>query len=589
MDFIEIIKLADIATPKNLKDTLNTLITDVNSFVEDTNAFKNNLHVTPGTGKYSLVQVSGEGGSHGSSDEKPKNQGEATGRNAVALGVQGQSIGDCTLTAGYQAKALEKACVAFGTGIAGRTSAEWIAYYWDVNTWSTPHWNKVGKVQLIEGALPQDWENKGIVNKPGTNEYYYVLGPSNTKYGQWLLNTSFAAGQGAKAIGQNSTAFGYSTIAKDDHTFACGQSCKANVHHSFAGGFDTAVDSEFGFAYGNGLRTTGAYQVAFGKFNALNADALLQVGLGGGNNSRKTIFEVMKDGRVKAYGAPQDANDVVRLQDIAGLGGSGNIVDFSKFQTKTDNSLETTSKEIVGAINEVNSKVGQGGGASLDVRINGTSIVKNGVANIPLASSTGVGVLRTSGDYATNRDGYGNLFALGRTTSEYKSGSSHMFISKTTLENIKDDYVKRGLAEKKSTYEWTDKEKEKARQTLGASKLYKHSFYVYLPMTAIYPDAPSDMLYEDDEYFHIEFLSDKNYQIDITGLYMVNLGGYYYTGGNCCPVIGAYDLNTNEYGFVVCSDYSKQNPIQVPIKMLNGETMEMEWTRVIAGYTITEV
>lgn len=45
------------------------------------------------------------------------------------------------------------------------------------------------------------------------------------------------------------------------------------------------------------------------------------------------------------------------------ISGGGEGVDLRDYQKKVDTSLETTSKEIVGAINEVNSKVEQGGGS----------------------------------------------------------------------------------------------------------------------------------------------------------------------------------------------------------------------------------
>ena len=44
------------------------------------------------------------------------------------------------------------------------------------------------------------------------------------------------------------------------------------------------------------------------------------------------------------------------------ISGGGEGVDLRDFQKKVDEGLETVSKEIVGAINEVNKKAGQGGG-----------------------------------------------------------------------------------------------------------------------------------------------------------------------------------------------------------------------------------
>lgn len=91
----------------------------------------------------------------------------------------------------------------------------------------------------------------------------------------------------------------------------------------------------------------------------------------------------------------------------------GGDIDLSAYQKKTDNSLETESKEVVGAINEVNSKVGQGGsGSQLDVQIDGQSIVKDGVANIPLAKKLD----KVSGE-TTNHQAYCKL----------TNGNQHMF------------------------------------------------------------------------------------------------------------------------------------------------------------------
>lgn len=280
-------------------------------------------NLAPSTGSYSLAQVTGVGGSHGSSNTEYKGASAATGRNAVAFGVLGLSAGDCTFTSGYGAKAYEKGCVAFGTGVAGRTSQEWIAYYWDVENWTNAHYNNSGGVQLVEGDLPEDWQNKGIVQKPGTTEYYYVVAKSGStwvKYGGFFLNPAYAEGQGTKAKGTWSHAQGYLTEALADFSDASGQQTKSHAHHGHVGGHNSNNYSPYGFVHGFYCETSPDIegQVVFGKYNTKNSDAMLQVGNGTGPGviARKTIFEVLKDGRVKVYGKPQDNNDVVRLKDL---------------------------------------------------------------------------------------------------------------------------------------------------------------------------------------------------------------------------------------------------------------------------------
>lgn len=236
-------------------------------------------------GNYSLAQTTGQGGSHGSSNTKYKGASVAKGKNAVAFGVLGESNGDCTLTSGYGAKAYEKGCVAFGTGIAGRTSAEWIAYYWDVENWTNNHYDNKGGVQLVEGDLPADWQNKGIVQKPGTDEYYYVVaksGSSWVKYAGFFLNPSYAEGQATKAKGTWSHAQGYQSEALSDFSDATGQQTKSYAHHGHTGGYSSKNYSPYGFAHGHVVETSSAVegQVAFGTFNKVDETAKFIVGIG---------------------------------------------------------------------------------------------------------------------------------------------------------------------------------------------------------------------------------------------------------------------------------------------------------------------
>lgn len=87
------------------------------------------------------------------------------------------------------------------------------------------------------------------------------------------------------------------------------------------------------------------------------------------------------------------------------------------------------------------------------------------VKNTDYATGTVAGVVRV-GSYVGTTALNGFLCGNPRTLEEYKSNISQTVIAKGTLENIKDDYVKRGLTENALTF--TDDEKAKARTLIGA-------------------------------------------------------------------------------------------------------------------------
>lgn len=418
-------------------DNLETEAKSIVGAINEINRKDFKINLIDGEGKYSLVQITGEGGSYGSSDENPKKQSSATGRNAVAFGVQGESIGDCTLTAGYQAKALEKGCVAFGTGIAGRTSAEWIAYYWDSVNWKSNNYDGVGSLEEITGDVPEDYANKGILrikkdidgNATTDYKYYYVLGHSNCKYGSFLLNPSFAEGQGTKAKGMWSHAQGYVTVADADFADASGQQTKSHGHHGHAGGYSSTNNSPYGFAHGRRVETSEEVegQVALGKFNAKDETAQFIVGIGK-DGAPKNGFSVGNDYNNPSIKVGKTQLTEAKLKELI----NGEAIDLTEYKTK-------------------------------DVQINGTSIVQDGVANIPLASTTQHGLIKagvSGGLYVTNGTAYIHSANNGEIDSR---GTSYKPISPKNL-----DYaVMKALTEPK-THTWTEDEKSLARETLGA-------------------------------------------------------------------------------------------------------------------------
>ena len=89
------------------------------------------------------------------------------------------------------------------------------------------------------------------------------------------------------------------------------------------------------------------------------------------------------------------------------------------------------------------------------------------VKNTDYATTTGgAGLIKTSSTYGTQMVTAGYIRAGVDTLESYNTRGVNLFIGKGTLENIKDDLVKRGLTE--NAIELTDDEKTSARTWLGA-------------------------------------------------------------------------------------------------------------------------
>lgn len=88
------------------------------------------------------------------------------------------------------------------------------------------------------------------------------------------------------------------------------------------------------------------------------------------------------------------------------------------------------------------------------------------VKNTDYATKQKGGIITIYPDYGTDISTSGGLLrGVVRTVEQHIASSILSFISKGTLENIKDDYVKRGITE--NTIELTDEEKAAAKSWLG--------------------------------------------------------------------------------------------------------------------------
>lgn len=103
-----------------------------------------------------------------------------------------------------------------------------------------------------------------------------------------------------------------------------------------------------------------------------------------------------------------------------------------------------------------------------DVTVCGNSIVDDGVASIPRASSSEYGVIKPITVYGVEVNNNGALMATARTAENYDSFPSAGFISKRTLENINNRLVKAAMCDGTGAA-WTDAERIAALLRMGCT------------------------------------------------------------------------------------------------------------------------
>jgi hypothetical protein len=143
-------------------------------------------------------------------------------------------------------------------------------------------------------------------------------------------NSSHAEGYLTKAIGASSHAEGTNTISEGDGSHAEGVATYAKGSGAHAEGNHTQAIGQCSHTSGNYTIANHIYQTIIGQFNENKTDTLFEVGNGSGEDykdeqgnilikNRSNAFEVLQDGRVKVYKAPEEAEDVVRKADISAL------------------------------------------------------------------------------------------------------------------------------------------------------------------------------------------------------------------------------------------------------------------------------
>lgn len=114
-----------------------------------------------------------------------------------------------------------------------------------------------------------------------------------------------------------------------------------------------------------------------------------------------------------------------------GGGGGGGTSDYSDLENKPKINNTTLSG------NKTSADLGLVG----DVQVDGTSVVTDGVANIPVSAQDTLGVLKVSPTYGLTVSN-GIIVGSTKTESVYSTAANSLAVCKGTLDNIKDGFVR---------------------------------------------------------------------------------------------------------------------------------------------------
>ena len=232
---------------------------------------------------------------------------------------------------------------------------------------------KDGVVKTNQGTLATQEYTNELVNAPKSK---LSIGTDNST--EEAVN-SIAFGKHSLNRGHQSAAIGWDAYVgynkdgtKTTNTPTCAIALnwsRANANYSLSAGYDTEVSNDNSVALNRGTKTGAWNQTVLGSYNIGKTDTALEVGNGNSSTNRLNAFEVLKVGGFNAYG-----------------------------NSTIDGTLSVKALLIDGK--EITSE-----GSSLDVQVNGESIVKDGVANLTAATTTKYGVVKLGAGLATGNTG----------------------------------------------------------------------------------------------------------------------------------------------------------------------------------------
>ena len=235
-------------------------------------------------------------------------------------------------------------------------------------------------------------------------------------------NYSFAEGNGCSASG--------------DYAHSEGELTKAVKNGSHAEGYSTVTSGSYSHAEGAGTIANHKSQHVFGEYNIVDPGR-------NASTTRGTYVEIVGNG------VSSDAKSNARTLDwegnqwIAGnmkVGGTGyddpnakevatkDYVDDAIADIPTESEIDDTAgsgdTDKTWSADKITSELANAGSVQ-DVTINGTSVVSNGVAEIPVASGNNqFGLIKASNSYGTNVYSSGVISVSAAPSASVKAGNN---------------------------------------------------------------------------------------------------------------------------------------------------------------------
>ena len=199
--------------------------------------------------------------------------------------------------------------------------------------------------------------------------------------------STIASGYSSHVEGEYTTASSYCSHAEGSYT-------EASARYSHAEGYNTIAKGEYSHTEGFGIQTTNYYEHAQGYYNL------------------STTSDDEKQSTLHSIGNGYSGSTYIRHNAVE-VKFNGDYYIQEKTTTDDDslNTYEAPMKRLQTWLNEKADKT-----AIPDIQINSTSIVKDGVANIPVASSTQYGVTK---EWLGTQSEFDALTTLDENTNYY--------------------------------------------------------------------------------------------------------------------------------------------------------------------------
>ena len=251
-----------------------------------------------------------------------------------------------------------------------------------------------------------------------------------------------AIGTGAHAEGQGGTASGSSSHAEGDSTTASGGGSHsegggttASGSHSHAEGGGTVASGDYSHAEGTHTTANHLAQHVFGTHNIPDSSTASSSAIGNYVEIVGNGFDIShrSNARTLDWNGNEEVAGDVRANACGGanpislVGIANNMIAIQTEQpTASETKLwisDTTQTPVqVPTVQEMNSAIEN---AAIDVQVDGVSVVANGVANVPQASSNNLGVVKVNMSYGIGILEDGTIGMVASSNSTLKQGISN--------------------------------------------------------------------------------------------------------------------------------------------------------------------